>query len=124
MSWFDSIAEAQRDAAGEAVTSASLNVHSVEQVFGGASSALTYRLGSNGRSYLMRLETKRSPLRNPHQYTCMKIAAEAGVAPPLRYADDASGVAIIDFVEKKPLASYPGGAVGLAEGLGQLSARS
>jgi len=53
----------------------------------------------------------------------MKIAAEAGVAPPLRYADDAAGVAIIDLIEKKPLASYPGGAVGLAEGLGRLLAR-
>lgn len=123
MSWLESIAEPQRDAAREAVNSASVNVDSVETVFGGASGALTYRLGSNGRSYLMRLETRRSPLRNPHQYTCMKIAAEAGVAPPLRYADDASGVAILDFIDKKPLTSYPGGAVGLAEALGKLSAK-
>jgi aminoglycoside phosphotransferase (APT) family kinase protein len=123
MSWLESIAEAQRDAAREAVTNASLNVHRAEQVLGGASGALTYRLDSNNRSYLMRMETRRSPMRNPHQYTCMKIAAEAGVAPALRYESDAAGVAIMDFVEKRPLAEYPGGAVGLAEGLGRLAAR-
>ncbi len=123
MSWLDSIAEAHRDGAREAVTSASLNVRSVEQVFGGASGALTYRLGSNGSSYLMRMETKRNPMRNPHQYKCMKIAAEAGVAPALRYESDTAGVAIMDFVEKRPLTEYPGGAVGLAEGLGRLRAK-
>jgi aminoglycoside phosphotransferase (APT) family kinase protein len=121
MSWLESIADPQRDAAREAVKSASLNVDRVEQVKGGASTALTYRLGVNGRSYLMRMETRRSPLRNPHQYTCMKIAAEAGVAPALLYADDAAGVAVMEFVAARPLAEYPGGAVGLAEALGRLA---
>ncbi len=95
----------------------------IQPVVGGASGALTYRIEVNGRSYLMRLETRRGPLRNPHQYTCMKIAADAGIAPALRYADDAAGVAILDFIEQRPLQDYPGGALGLATAAGRLAAQ-
>src|ERR1700753_1795446 len=96
---------------------------SIRPVVGGASGALTYRIEVNERSYLMRLETRRGPLRNPHQYTCMKIAADAGIAPALRYADEAAGVAILDFIEQRPLQDYPGGALGLVTGMGRLAAQ-
>jgi hypothetical protein len=68
------------------------------------------------------METRRSPFRNPHQYVCMRIAAEAGVAPPVRYADDSAGVAILDFLPQRPLKEYPGGPAGLAAALGKLAA--
>jgi phosphotransferase family enzyme len=95
----------------------------VQPVVGGASSALTYRIEVDGKPYLMRLETRRGPLRNPHQYTCMKIAADAGIAPRLHYANDSAGAAILDFIEQRPLQDYPGGALGLATAAGKLAAQ-
>src|SRR5689334_937945 len=81
----------------------------LQPVVGGASGALTYRAEVRGRSYLLRMETRRSPLRNPHQYACMRIASEAGVAPALRHVDADAGVAVMDFVRQRPHGEYPGG---------------
>jgi len=122
--WVAAIAEHLHDTARAAVSSAfgSSPVTSIQPVPGGASGALTCRVEVGGRFYLLRMETRRSPLRNPHQYACMRIAAEAGVAPPLRYADDSAGVAILDFVMQRPLQEYPGGPAGLATAIGRLAA--
>src|SRR5262249_21652299 len=89
-------------------------VDALQPVTGGASGALTYRVDAAGRMYMLRIETRRSPLRNPHQYDCMRIASEAGIAPALRYVDANAGVAVMDFVRQRPLAEYPGGASALA----------
>ena len=121
--WFKTIPEAQRDAARASVA-AVLGPHaapSIQTVVGGVSGALTYRLDWNQSAYLMRLETRRSPMRNPHQYACMKIASDAGIAPPLRYVDDSTGVAILDFVTQRPLGDYPGGPAALAAAVGKLA---
>ncbi len=54
--------------------------------------------------------TARDALRDPvRQYVCMASAAEAGIAPPLRYANAETGVAVMDFIEARPFADYPGG---------------
>src|SRR6185436_10991143 len=53
----------------------------------------------------------------------MQTAAAAGVAPPLLHADEASGVAIMQFIEKRPLNEYPGGPAGLSRALGGLLAQ-
>jgi hypothetical protein len=121
----ETIPETHRDVASSALAEAfgSGKEALVQPVLGGASGALTYRIEVNKKSYLMRLETRRGPLRNPHQYTCMKIAADAEVAPALRYADDTAGVAILDFIEQRPLQDYPGGALGLATAMGRLAAQ-
>src|SRR5204863_2326269 len=75
---------------------------------------------TGGRRYLLRIEGTPSPLRNPHQYVSMRIAAEAGIAPSILHIDEASRVALIDFVEQRPLHSFPGGAPALAQALGEL----
>ena len=94
-----------------------------EPVAGGASGAALYMFEADGRSYALRLEGPRSPLRNPHQYACMQIAADAGVAPRLHYVDAESGVAIMDFVRGEALAKYPGGPKELAAALGRIVAQ-
>ncbi|MGH9647108.1 MAG: phosphotransferase [Bryobacteraceae bacterium] len=123
-SWLKQIPEQSHAAAGEAVASAFgfATILSIDPVLGGASGALAYRLGVGNRFYLLRLETRRGPLRNPHQYECMRIASEAGVAPPLRYFSDASGVAIMDFIAGHALTSFPGGHASLLKALGRLAA--
>ena len=91
-----------------------------EPVTGGASGATALRVQVNGRAYLLRVESVRNPWRNPHQYTCMRSAAVAGVAPPLHYVDEQEGVAIMDFIATQPLTTYPGGAPELVRALGRL----
>jgi aminoglycoside phosphotransferase (APT) family kinase protein len=122
---FESTPEHLHDTVREAVSSTfgSIVVTLIEPVLGGASGALAYQIEAGGRLYLLRLENRRSPLRNPHQYVCMRIAAEAGIAPPLRYANDGAGAAIMDFVVQRPLHQYPGGPSGLAAALGKLAVR-
>jgi aminoglycoside phosphotransferase (APT) family kinase protein len=53
----------------------------------------------------------------------MRIAAEAGIAPQIRYIDEAARVAVIDFIAQQSLQTYPGGVNALAQALGGLLAR-
>ncbi|WP_428539109.1 phosphotransferase [Rhodopila sp.] len=98
----------------------SARADTVRPVTGGASGALPFRVEIDKRRYLVRLEGPASPLRNPHQYVSMRIAAEAGIAPRLHYADAAEGVAVMDFIEQRPLGGYPGGRRALARALGEM----
>jgi hypothetical protein len=53
----------------------------------------------------------------------METASASGLAPPLRYADAASGVAIMDFIETRPMSEYPGGGPALVIEVGHMLAR-
>lgn len=90
---------------------------------GGASGAFPFWAEVGGRQYLVRVEGAASPLRNPRQYESMAIAAAAGIAPALHHVDEAARVAVLDFVEERPLAAYPGGRAALATALGELLAQ-
>lgn len=119
------IPEDRRESVQTALTAAygTTSPTALVPVTGGASGALTYRVEAGGKPYLLRVEGRRTPMRNPHQYTCMQIAADAGVAPPLRYVDDATGIAIMDFIAARPLTDFPGGQPALARAAGGLIAR-
>jgi aminoglycoside phosphotransferase (APT) family kinase protein len=78
---------------------------SVTPVTGGMSGAPVLRLQVGGKSYLLRLDPPVDGFGDPrHWHGCMKIAAEAGVAPRVHYAKH--GVSIVDFVEQDPQTSY------------------
>ncbi len=100
-----------------------LPIDVITPITGGASGASTVKVEVRNRRYLLRLEGPASPLRNPHQYASMHIAAEAGIAPAIRYIDEDAGVAVIDFIEAQPLATFPGGPPALAQALGELLKR-
>jgi len=93
------------------------------RVTGGASGALTYRVDATDRPYLLRLETGLNARTNPNHYACMRAAAEAGIAPPLRFVDPDRGVAVMEFIEQRPLQAYPGGPPALVRELGALVRR-
>ena len=122
---FDSLSPAQREGvrAAIAATFGSAPIGAVAPLAGGASGAAPFRVEVGGRRYLVRAEGVPSPLRNPHQYVSLRIAAEAGIAPRVHYVDEAARVAVTDFVEQRPLALYPGGPRALAQALGALLAR-
>jgi aminoglycoside phosphotransferase (APT) family kinase protein len=121
----DSLAEPQREAASAALRSVlgSTPIDDMAPVSGGATAAAIFRVDAGGRSYLLRIEGPASPLRNPHQYLSMRIAADADIAPRLHHADEVSRVAVTDFIIRRPLEAYPGGPAALARALGDLLAR-
>jgi aminoglycoside phosphotransferase (APT) family kinase protein len=96
----------------------------LQPVFGGASGALAYKVRAEGRDYLLRLaDPQAEAVRNPHHYACIRAAAAAGIAPPIRYVDPSQGVVIMDFIEQRPLAEFPGGPASLVRAIGELLAR-
>jgi aminoglycoside phosphotransferase (APT) family kinase protein len=109
--------------AARAAAFGSAAIGAISLVSGGASGAATFRVEAGGRRYLLRIEGVPSPLRNPHQYAAMRIAAEAGIAPQIRYVDEAARVAVIDYIEQQPLRTFPGGPRALAQALGELFSR-
>ena len=122
---FDALPEDRREAAHAALRRAvgAVPVDTVTPLAGGATTASVFRIDAGGRRYVLRVEGTPSPLRNPHQYQSMRIAAEAGIAPRLHYFDESSRVAVIDHVETRPLGSFPGGPPALARALGELLRR-
>ena len=74
----------------------------------GLSKALVFRIVVRGRPYVLRIVVKRGGAAGPGQgdqryhFACMRVAAEAGIAPRLRYASVEDGISIADFVERGP----------------------
>ena len=114
-----------RDAARSALVAAfgAAAIRSIAPVMGGASGALAFRVEIRNRRYLLRIEGPASPLRNPHQYLSMRIAAEAGIAPEIHAIDEAARIALMDFIAEQSLETYPGGAYALALALGETLAQ-
>ena len=74
-------------------------IQSVEPITNGASGAGVFKVTANRAEYILRIEGPPDGLRDPaRQYACWKIAAEAGVASRLLYADAEAGVAVTDFI--------------------------
>ena len=75
-------------------------VDDIVYLTGGLSSALVYKIVVGGRPYVLRLIMQVDAMSDPvRQYACMNIAADAGIAPPVRYADAEQALAITDYVE-------------------------
>jgi len=117
------VADREKARAAMVATFGAASIGDIAALTGGATAASVYRVAVGCRRYLLRIEGDPSPLRNPHQYQSMRMAAEAGIAPAIHYVDDVERVAVIDFIEQVPLAAYPGGPHALAQGLGELISR-
>jgi hypothetical protein len=118
------VPEAHRDAVVAAIRSAFARdpESAFEPVLGGASGALAWRTDVAGSPRLLRIETRRT-WRNPAQDEAMAQAARAGIAPPLRWADPAAGIVVMDYIRSRPLQEYPGGPAALARAAGALIRR-
>lgn len=88
-------------------------------------SASIHRIEVGGRPWLLRLESfRRDEVSDPERaYVCMRSAADAGIAPAVLHADATAGVAVLAFVESRPLDDFPGGPESLARSLGSLAGR-
>lgn len=104
--------EAKRPAIDRALISAfgTSQLDSITALSGGLSGALVCRIRVGGIPYLLRVEGERSYFKDPARwYGCMRTAAEAFLAPRVRYACAEDGVAILDYIAEQSLAyEYPG----------------
>lgn len=117
---FAALPAGQRHIARSAVTAVlgAAAIATVRPLTGGVSGAFVFLIEASGRRYVLRIEGPEGPLRNPHQYFSMRIAAEACIAPRLHYLDANERVVVSDFIEDRPLETYPGGRRGLAGSIG------
>jgi len=119
---FAALSAAQRDTASSAIAAVlgSAAVVKVRPVTGGVSGAVVLLVETSGRRFVLRMEGPASPLRNPHQYVSMRIAAQAGIAPRIHYLNAEDRVVMMDFIEDRALETYPGGRRGLARAIGEM----
>ena len=121
----DAISAAHRETVRSALEAAfgSARADRIALIGGGASGAFPFRVRIGDRDYLVRVEGRASPLRNLHQYESMRIASDAGIAPKVHHIDETARVVVMDFVEEKPLSTYPGGPHALAHAVGSILGR-
>src|SRR4051812_12775176 len=69
----------------------------------GLSSDLVFRIVVQGSPFLLRIMTRIDERNDPaRQFTCMRAAAEAGLAPRVRYTNTEYGISITGFIEAVP----------------------
>lgn len=115
--------DAKRPAIDRALTAAfgTTVLESVVPLNGGLSDAGVWRIRVGGIAYLLRVEGAGDFVRDPARwYGCMQVAAEAFLAPRVRHACAADGVAIMDFVPERSLSlDYAGSRADLVVELAQ-----
>jgi aminoglycoside phosphotransferase (APT) family kinase protein len=73
----------------------------IRQITKGRTSALVFRIIVQGRPYLLRIIMHTNSMLGPtRHFTCLKIAAQAGLAPHVWYTSTEDQISITDFVEE------------------------
>lgn len=81
-------------------------IEGVERMPGGSALGV-FRFEVDGRGYALRVEGGgKGPRDDRRAYACMEIAAQAGVAPPVIFADPALGLAIFLHLVRPAPASF------------------
>jgi Ser/Thr protein kinase RdoA (MazF antagonist) len=75
-------------------------IDDVQKMTRGLSSDLVFRIVVRGSPYLLRIMTRMDETNDPLRvFTCMKAAADAGLAPRVHYTNAEDGIAIIDWID-------------------------
>ncbi len=75
----------------------------IRELTRGLSTASVFRIVVRGTPYLLRVINRTDAIADPtHQFDCMRSAAEAGLAPGIRYLSVEDRISITDFVEERP----------------------
>src|SRR5579863_8538202 len=78
-------------------------IDDIRRITKGLSSDLVFRIVVEGSPYLLRIMTRIDERMDPGRiFACMSAAAEAGIAPRVRYNNVEDGISITDFVEAVP----------------------
>ena len=68
----------------------------------GHTSSRVFRIVVRGSPYLLKIITRTDSIGPARNFTCMRAAAEAGLAPHVRYTSIEDRISITDFVEEAP----------------------
>lgn len=75
----------------------------IRMITKGHTPALVFRIVVQGSPFLLRIIMRPNAMISPaRHFTCMKTAAEAGLAPHVWYTSIDDGISITDFVEEVP----------------------
>src|SRR5262245_37293429 len=78
-------------------------IEDIRRITRGFSSDLVFRIVVQRTPYLLRIMTRIDERMDPSRiFACMSAAAEAGLAPCVRYSNAEDGISITDFVEAVP----------------------
>ncbi len=77
-------------------------VEDIDAITKGRSKALVYRVIVRGTPFLLRIIMRTEDPTLPHHFACMKIAADAGLAPRVLYTSMEDRLSITDFVKTAP----------------------
>ncbi len=78
-------------------------IEDIRRMTKGLSPDLVFRIVVQGSPFLLRIVTRINEINDPwRQFTCMKVAAQAGLAPRVRYTNTEDGISITDYVEGVP----------------------
>ncbi len=81
-------------------------IEDIRPVSSGLSSDLIFRIVVQGSPCLLRMMTRIDERMDPGRiFPSMKAAAEAGVAPRVRYSSAEDGISITDFIDAVPLSA-------------------
>lgn len=73
------------------------NVTDISLLTGGLSTAPVFKITVNDKPYVLKLD--KTATFSPNH----KLAADAGIAPPLHFEDTANGISISGFIDSKPV---------------------
>ncbi|MBS1800298.1 MAG: phosphotransferase [Acidobacteria bacterium] len=78
-------------------------IEDIRPITKGRTSALVFRVVARGSPFLLRIIMRPNAMIGPaRHFTCMRAAAEAGLAPHVWYTSIEDGISITDFVEEVP----------------------
>src|SRR4030095_342465 len=78
-------------------------IEDIRRMTEGLSSDLVFRIVVQESPYLLGIMMRSDERRDPGRiFACMSAAAEAGLAPCVRYSNAEDGISITDFVEAVP----------------------
>ncbi|MEM7126504.1 MAG: phosphotransferase [Chloroflexota bacterium] len=76
----------------------------LEELGGGLSTSILYKIGIDDYAYVVRLSDPSHPHNNLElEYMAMKLAATQALAPQLYYADPQTGIALMEFIRGSSL---------------------
>ena len=79
-------------------------ISDISLLAGGLSASPVYKITVNHQPYVLKLDNPEWEVNTiAGAYTCMEIAANAGIAPPICYLNSKDALSITKFIENQPL---------------------
>ncbi|MHB8206393.1 protein kinase family protein [Mucilaginibacter sp.] len=72
------------------------------QTFNTTAASTVFKIAVNDQDYVLKMDSP-TAIIDDQLLSCMEIAAEAGIAPPVYYSNKKAGITITGFIKNTPL---------------------